>query len=332
MIRNKFLSTNLRRHITKRENWNANVPDMICWEAHKRSINKLYNTDKTRIHKFLHRCLPTNKKLHDIDQDHPAKCPACNEIETNDHVTACHNPRREKLRKELKSSTAKTMDKHNTHQHIKECILIGMEKFTNNDTTPIELTELSFTPSETIQQAITEQQAIGWTNFYRGRISTKWMDAQQEHARQNTHQGNQDTVQWASQITTTMWHGFLQIWEERKQDQHGRESSQQQATLRRTLLLKVDQLYSKIHTFDEEDKRIFSKPVAHWEQSSNKDIQDWLAIAEPITNKSASRARIRSSHEQPRITQFFSATKQATIQHHAKTHNMRPPRISEREG
>ena len=332
MIRDKYLSKKLRHHMIKRENWQESVPDMICWEAHNRSMNKLDKTDKTRIHKFLHRCLPTNKKLNDIDKEHSAKCPACNSIETNDHVTSCSNPRREKLRRELRSNVAKTLDKHYTHQHIKECILLGVHKLTTNDTTPIDLTDLSFTPTGKILQALEEQQAIGWLNFYRGRISSKWLDAQNDHAQQHTNQANQDTVQWASQLATTLWHGFLQIWEERKQDQHGRDTIQQHDTLRRNLLKRIDQLYAKLHQFDDEDKRFFSKPVAHWEQASNNDIQDWLAIAEPLANKSASRATTRLSRTQPTITQFFSATTRETIQRHAQTHNMRPPRIQEREG
>ena len=61
-IRTAYLSKLLRKHMIQREQWQAHVPDLINWAAHKRSLNKLNKMDKTRIHKFLHRCLPTNKK------------------------------------------------------------------------------------------------------------------------------------------------------------------------------------------------------------------------------------------------------------------------------
>ena len=80
------------------------------------------------------------------------------------------------------------MDKHDTHYQIKECILLGLKKITDNDTSPIDLTTISFIPAGKIQQALEEQQEIGWNNFYRGRISTKWLDAQRDHANLNTNQ------------------------------------------------------------------------------------------------------------------------------------------------
>ena len=233
----------------------------------------------------------------------------------------------------MSTNISKMMDKKNTHQHIKECILLGMKKINTSDTSPIELNELSFIPTGIIQQALDDQHAIGWLNFYRGRISTKWLEAQQEHDQQNTNSTRpHDSTQWASKIITTMWNGFLQLWEERKQDQHGRDSAQQHDKLRTNLLKRTNQLYQNIPKLDDEDKRFFAKPVAHWEQASNKDIQDWLAIAEPLADKSSDRAATRINRNQPAITKFFSATTtRGTIQHHDNTHNMRPPR-QQREG
>lgn len=129
MIRKEHLRKILESHMMKRDHWHRDVPAMICWDAHKCSLQKLDRTNKTRIHKFLHQCLPTNKKVNDIDNDHPAKCPACNSIETNDHVTTCLNPGRKKLQQDLRTNIRKTLDKHNTHHQIKECMLLGLFQY-----------------------------------------------------------------------------------------------------------------------------------------------------------------------------------------------------------
>ena len=126
-----------------------------------------------------------------------------------------------------------------------------------------------------------------------------------------------------------MWHGFLQLWEERKND--GREASQQHDKLRQKVLQKTHQLYSNMHLFDDEDKRFFSKPEDYWEQATTKDIQDWITIAEPLAEKSISRAKTRINQNQPTITQYFGANTRETIQRHAQTHNRRPPRHTTRE-
>ena len=313
--------------MSRREDWHPCIPSTICWEAHKRAIKKLDATNKTRIQKFVHRCLPTNKKLHDINQEHLPKCPSCNCIETNEHVTSCNNTRRNKIRKTTKTNLAKMLDKLNTNGPIKECLLIGIERAFTENTEPIKDTELSFDQTPLISQALNEQQDIGWANFYRGRISKAWLIAQGAHSSKNSNQAKQDLEQWATKIITTIWHGFLQLWEERKQDQHGRDVIQQQATTRQNLLKRTRILYSKIHLYDTEDRRFFSTPLAHWEQASNKDMQDWITIAEPLVEKSISRATTRQNKNQPTITQYFSTTTREVIIRNAQTYTRRPPRL-----
>ena len=325
-LRRAYLSHDLRHHMIHRENWEQHVPDTICWEAHKRALKKLQNVDKTRIQKFIHRCLPTNKKLHDIDHDHTNICPSCNCIETNDHVSSCNNPRRTKIKNTMRHNLNKILDKTGTHHHIKECFLIGLDRALNDDNTPIQQHELSFSADPDITAAIDEQEKIGWINFYRGRISQKWNVTQDNHNKNNPNTSNHDIFQWATKIVTTMWHGFLLLWEERKQDQHGRDKIQQTATLRQNLLKRTRQLYSKIHLYDNEDKRFFTTTLEQWEQATNNAIQDWITIAEPIAEKSQSRAKTRTNKNQPTITQFFGAIIHEPITQHANTHNRRPPR------
>ena len=226
----------------------------------------------------------------------------------------------------MRKSLAKILDKQGTHTQIKECILIGIERALTENTTPISDNEISFVPTDEIRNAMAEQQEIGWTNFYRGRISNKWLIAQNHHTSQTTNQKKQDTDQWATKIITTIWHGFLQLWEERKLDQHGRDKIQQQTTTRQNLLKRTHQLYAKLHLYNQEDKRYFSRPITQWEQESNKAIQDWITIAEPLADKSISRAKTRVRKNQPTITQFFTTTTRETINLNARTHNRRPPR------
>ena len=72
----------------------------------------------------------------------------------------------------------------------------------------IDSADLSFMPTGSIMNALDKQNAIGWNNFYRGRIASAWNDAQHTHnkARKNR---KQDITKWATAIITTLWHGFL---------------------------------------------------------------------------------------------------------------------------
>jgi hypothetical protein len=98
----------------------------------------------------------------------------------------------------------------------------------SGDTTTLQGNDISFTPTGTIQRAIQEQNQIGWSNFYRGRISLEWVTAQQQQY-EKQYKTKMDTEQWATSIISTIWHGFLELWEARKDDQHGRDKIEQQA-------------------------------------------------------------------------------------------------------
>jgi hypothetical protein len=292
-LRQAYLSQGLREYMIHREKWTQSTPEQICWTAHQRAIKRMNPTDKTRILKFIHRCLPTNKKLHDIDKEYSAKCPACTSTETNEHVTTCNNPRRKELRHKLWKNLSKKMEKCYTHHTVKECILTGLKKTMTGDTTILNPHELSFTPTGSVQRAITAQNKMGWNNFYRGRIALEWLTAQQEQY-EGKYKPKQDTEQWATNIINTIWHGFLTLWESRKEDQHGRDLIQQKEKEREILLRRTRKLYEKIEQYDEQDKRYFKEPIEHWEQATNKNIQEWLVMAEKLAEKSKERATIKT--------------------------------------
>jgi hypothetical protein len=184
-------------------------------------------TDKTRLHKFVHRWLPTNKKLHDYNKEQTNKCPSSNAIKTNDHVTLCGNTRRNQIKTKTTTNLAKLLDKYYTCPHIKEIILTGIKKIWQGDYSQVTNHEISFTPERTTKRALDDQNKIGWSNFYRGRVALKWQTAQQEYY-SDKFKKYQDTNQWTTAIITTVWYGFLQLWESRKDDKHGRDQQEKQ--------------------------------------------------------------------------------------------------------
>ena len=114
------------------------------------------------------------------------------------------------------------MEKQETHIHAQENILQGLTAAIEKGIDRVEDHELSFQPKGLIKQALKEQNDIGWTNFYKGRISIKWERVQRSHYNKKKLK-KADSHIWATTIITAMWHGFLQIWEDRNNDQHGRD-------------------------------------------------------------------------------------------------------------
>ena len=180
LLRRAYLSQNLRQYIIGREKWKEQTPDLVWWEAHKRSIQRLNPTDRTRIQKFIHRALPTNKKLNDQDKDHPIRCPSCTEIETNDHVFQCKNQKRQSIRGKTTKKMRQNFSKYNVHIKIQECIIAGIQGWLTMGKKEINDEELSFAPEGAIRKAVEDQNEIGWDNFYRGRWSLEWENMQDQ--------------------------------------------------------------------------------------------------------------------------------------------------------
>jgi hypothetical protein len=113
--------------------------------------------------------------------------------------------------------------------------------------------DLSFQPSGIIKQALNKQNEIGWTNFYKGRISIKWEQLQRQHySREKKNKA--DPHIWATTIIAALWQGFLQIWEDQNDDQHGRDQNMKVVKEQETLLHKLKHLYVQKQTIDPEDQ------------------------------------------------------------------------------
>ena len=66
------------------------------------------------------------------------------------------------------------MEKTNTNIQAQEIILQGLTKAILHGTDKLDTLTISFEPQGILNQALQDQNAIGWTNFYKGRISKKW--------------------------------------------------------------------------------------------------------------------------------------------------------------
>ena len=228
----------------------------------------------------------------------------------------------------------KAMEKSETNIQAQEIILHGIKAAVTQGTDKIDEAQLSFRPSGIIRRAFQEQNEIGWTNFYKGRISTKWEQVQQSHYNRSKPK-KADTNQWATAIISAMWQGFLLMWEDRNDDQHGRDSIEIAVKERELLLQKVHQLYNQKESIDPEDRRLYHKPAAQWEEETNKKIREWIKIAEPLTKNikrttKTKRKRIMDPM-QLLIKNIFTIQRNEAVPKNTRTYTKRPPRPNQDE-
>jgi predicted RNA-binding Zn-ribbon protein involved in translation (DUF1610 family) len=89
-LRRAHQSMDLREYMIESNKWENNVPEMIWWDVHEKSM---YSTtyDKRRvIQKFIHNKLPCNYRQNKYNDYKPSLCGACKTtIETQDHIFQC---------------------------------------------------------------------------------------------------------------------------------------------------------------------------------------------------------------------------------------------------
>ena len=160
VMRNAYGKIGIQKYTTIKEQWKYNTYATIWWVAHLRALRRLEMNDRIRIQKFINQILPTNNKLHQQEKNHSKKCPSCNDIETNDHVSTCTNPRQAKIRGAMFTAIEQNLSKSNTHPGIKECTIKALRASINSDIHVINAASLSNQPSEQLQTAIAEQNSI----------------------------------------------------------------------------------------------------------------------------------------------------------------------------
>jgi hypothetical protein len=132
-----------------------------------------------------------------------------------------------------------------------------------------------------------------------------------------------------------MWQGFFLMWEDRNDDQHGRDSIESAVKERKLLLQKVHQLYNQKESIDPEDRRLYHKPAEQWERETNKNTREWIKLAEPLTknikNTKKTKRKQKMDPRQPLIKNIFTAQRNKAVPKNTQTYTTRPPRPNQDE-
>jgi hypothetical protein len=144
-----------------------------------------------------------------------------------------------------------------------------------------------------------------------------------------------DTNRWATSIILAMWHGFLLMWEDRNNDQHGRDSIKTAVKERKLLLQKIHRLYNQNEGIDPENRRLYLKTAAQWEEETNKRMREWIKIDEPLTkntkNTTQTKRKQKVDPRQPLIKNIFTVQRNEAVTKNTRTYTKRPPRPNQDE-
>lgn len=300
-LHNASHTPTLREFLRKKYNWDSKTIQLIDWEVHHHAIKTFKSTQRKTLLQVIHRWLPTNS--------HPALsnpltsiCPLCHiHLETNDHFLIC------------------------THEYYTKSweadILIWHTKVQELNLDPIlayyiilTLTQLQlFTSIDNIEfcegvykKLYFEQNTIGWQQVLFGRLSTTWVDIQNDYLQESTSKG----LTIISSITL-LFQLILNRWKNRCHHQHGQCTLSNNNLREHILFPKVIQLYEDSAQLQANKQQYFNTSIEQILQKPTKALKQWIQRTEKFLSSAIRQTIITSTANTQPIHTFF----------HKKQHN-----------
>ena len=195
-VRWSINGTYMKQYLTKKHGWEECTWKSIDFSLVKAYIPKKDLSAKTKWFKFMHNLQSVGTRKQQMSNSlnpdiNIAQCPCCNNHpETQQHMVLCdHNPNRTAAHTELHSGGSTYKENHNLVLVLTDCI----EQWLFDPTINPSITSVSQPTLEqystllplhmmdTLQEAITEQNSIGWMNLLRGFFSAKWRHLASSH-------------------------------------------------------------------------------------------------------------------------------------------------------
>ncbi len=249
-------------------------------EGISRAFKPLPTTKRQNVCKMLYGWTNTGHQRIEIDTQAKSNCPHCpQENETQEHVITCSNGKVKACRYNAlialrtaittKGGTSKTWD----------FLYESIRMWAKNDGADPHLSAERYGMTQdlktTIQQAVQEQQVIGWNFALRGFLSTKWTAAYGFEHPHSTPEGIRDT--WLKPIIRALWQFQSTMWDLRNQKLHSNDQDSSTITTS-SLDSKIRKIYSLQDEFAAADQSLFDTSIEHRLQGSNRAKQHWLTL------------------------------------------------------
>jgi hypothetical protein len=137
------------------------------------------------MQKFIHNYLPTNSRLHLLDNHHPDKCPCCHhQRETENNVLQCKSDTRTLLREKWLTKLNNFLNRPHTSNELWQCIIANTTTWLKRRATTQphpRLCKSQIIDSAKVRSLNHHQTSIWWNHYIRGRISLSWRDEINHH-------------------------------------------------------------------------------------------------------------------------------------------------------
>jgi hypothetical protein len=321
-LRTKAQLPALLAYYQDRLKWDQRTFHAIDWEVFGGVYPKMQHR-RNFLTKFCYYTLPTGERLHRRESSYDDRCPTCHAPDkSDDHLLQCHSPARRAWRGDLIQTLIKPLDSF-PDPLLLDILQEGLLHFFRDekiDSTPYPLR---------YQQLLTQQLAIGWNHFVRGKFSEEWRYLQQQYCTRYHCIMDNKQKQWLSQLLRKMWSRDHDLWLAHNDDRHGRTSkAKYQATHQQTLRT-IRMLYLLKDLVLSEDRDIFYDDIEAHLLQPTRELKSWGTINQGLIAYSARVAKLAARSRTKPITEHFITLQRRKNRRHS-TRAVLPPSVNYR--
>jgi len=238
IIAHAYHMPKLRDYILERTGWTTDIFNSVDWDVTELYMKSLPDTTRTNAVKFIHDWQNTGKQNQQFqeaeDEKHDAHkqytdvhtlCPyKCGMLETPLHYLHCISTNATQATGVLIQDIKTILQQEHTAMPIYQAIVTHLIATLSNTPPPAHITPTTLTPLDTIiHDAVRAQDAIGWSHFLKGRISTHWSKAQDAYYTQRTDidRRKYTILRWKKRLLHAVIGGCIKCWDKRNTELHG---------------------------------------------------------------------------------------------------------------
>ena len=285
-IRHHTFDAPFRSHFLASREWPTTTP--VDW----RTLGNLCQSSKHRtfILKLVHCILPCGRNLNCIDPNASPYCPACGEIESNDHFLTCHHPSR--VVKKLAS-------------HIKKCksdpdLCDLLLSAVNSVVTGVPFHIHHVQPA--YRHIAVHQSELGLINLLCGIFVLHWRERQETYWETN---GSDSNTPGILSVISSVWDDLFALWRLRCDQRHGLTMQSQESKISRSTIAQITSLYEIKNFVMPEDRKLFFPSLAEHLRQPQSALCAWLHNhSDHLTSSHAQALSSNTTHTRS-ITSYF---------------------------
>ena len=209
--------------------------DDIDWEP----LGSHLSSNPNHLHflfKLAHHLLPTGKTLHRRNPLESPYCPACGDIESNEHFLCCSHPSQLHLHLQLVVQVRCALDKVRSDPILKDIMLEGIDSFVLNHEFPFACYPAQY------QGLCRSQDALGWINLVHGSVSVHWRSIQDNYYHRNA-MADSCGRHGVLCVLRCVHDSLHELWVFLNSQRHGKDMQSQVSKIRQQTIQHLTELY-----------------------------------------------------------------------------------------